>query len=163
MVARARESAGLKLPKRIRTIRGPNTEYAARFALADRIAELPSAQVVEDGPHPLPGSISVYLQLDNRPARKRSPAVLFCRVDHTGISVEGLSDSERNHILCRGWGTLEYHRIKLFLPRDDSEVEICWSILYRAHATLINSPLVSPSAPIGSFGEFPETPRTSLF
>lgn len=162
MAALAPESTALNLPTRIRNKLGPDTEYAARFAIAERIAALAHVQIVEDAQAAFPGRTCVYLEPDLVASCQRVPAVLYCRIDYTGISVEGLSDSERNHILCRGWGQLEHRRVKLFLPRDDGEVEVCWNILYRAYNAIINSPGHSPSTPRAYFGDLPEVSRTFL-
>jgi hypothetical protein len=134
----------------------------AQFQLIERIAELPYVQTVERGGHCGPITACVFLQPDQRPARKQFPPVMLCQVSHTGISVEGLSDAERLEVLGKGWGRLEANRVQLFLPRNDSELEACWSILYRAYNSIINPPQQSPTAPAVLFGDSAEPSHMSL-
>jgi hypothetical protein len=156
------DQAGLRLPLRIRTRLGPAPAYAARFMLAERIAELAYVQIVEDAFGTPPCTIGVFLQRDTGPSRKRPPAILFCRISNAGISVEGLTDTERHQVLSRGWGQLENHRIRLFMPRDSRELETCWSILYRAYGSIINTPARAAAMPRAYAADLPEISRTSL-
>lgn len=162
MAISAIDQASLRLPLRIRSKLGPEPAYSARIMLAERIAELDFVQIVEDEFDALPSSVGVFLQRDFGPARKRNAAVLFCRINCSGIRVEGLSDTERHHVLSRCWGRLENRHIRLFMPRDDDEQEICWTILYRAYSSIINTPDFTPAMPRASVGELPEISRTSL-
>jgi hypothetical protein len=146
------------LPTRVRGKPARASGSVAQFQLIERIAELPCVQTVERGSPDGPITACVYLQ----PTRKRLPPVMFCRVSHTGISVEGLSDAERYQVLCKGWGRLEAHRIQLFMPQDQNELEACWSILYRAYNSIINPPKQPPTAPPVLFGSSPEPSHTSL-
>ena len=86
----------------------------------------------------------------------------LCRIGSEGISVEGLSDKERHQVLSRGWGRLEKRRVRLFPPRDDEELEICWSILCQAYHSILSAPVDSPTAPRASVDDLPEVSRTSL-
>jgi len=162
MAMPAFEQNRFRLPTRIRTRLGLETAYPAHFELADRIAELPYVRTVEDALDVLPSTVAVFLQPDTSPARKRQAAVLFCRINNAGISVEGLTDTERHHVLSRGWGKLENRRIRLLLPRDDGELAVCWDILCRAYRSIINSPACLLTVPTASVTELPEYSRTSL-
>jgi hypothetical protein len=150
------------LPMRVCGKPGRGLGSVAQFQLIERIAELPHVQTVERGTHCGPITACVYLQPDQRPARKQFPPVMLCQVSHTGISIEGLSHAERLEVLGKGWGRLEAHRVQLFLPRNDSELEACWSILYRAYNSIINPPQQTPTAPAVLLGESPEPSHTSL-
>ncbi len=162
MTALLLDSDPFALPARIRNRLVPDEGFQARFELADRLAGLPLAETVANGNGALPGTSCVYLRMDNPATHRRLPALLFCRIDCTGISVEGLSDSERHRVLCRGWGKLESRRVKLFMPRDDEELDVCWSILYRAYCSIINSPHASATMPRAIFDDLPEVSRTCL-
>jgi hypothetical protein len=150
------------LPLRIRTRLGPDPAYSARFELTDRISELASVQVIDDDFEPVPRSVAVYVRNRERSPQQRPSAVRFCKIDSSGISVAGLSDAERHQVLSRGWGRLEKRRIRLFMPRDDAELKVCWAILCRAYDSIINSPANLLAVPRASANELPEISRTSL-
>jgi hypothetical protein len=162
MAVSAIDQADFRLPPRIRSKPGPEPVDSARFMLAERIADLPFVQTVEDDFGVLPGTVGAFLKLDVTSIRQREPAVLFCRISHSGISVEGLTDAERHQVLSRGWGQLENRRVRLFMPRNDDELEICWGILYRAYHSIINTPVRSATMPRANVVDLPEISRTSL-
>jgi hypothetical protein len=139
MAVSAIDQADFRLPPRIRSKPGPEPVDSARFMLAERIADLPFVQTVEDDFGVLPGTVGAFLKLDVTSIRQREPAVLFCRISHSGISVEGLTDAERH---------------------DD--LEICWGILYRAYHSIINTPVRSATMPRANVVDLPEISRTSL-
>lgn len=156
------EQNQFRLPTRIRTWLGPEMAYPARFELANRIAGLPHVQAADDTLDELPGTVAAFLQPNVGPTGNQRAAVLFCRINSAGISLEGLTDTERHQVLSRGWGQLEKRRVRLLLPRDEEELEICWSILHRAYRSIINSPACLRTATKAPVGELPEVSRTSL-
>lgn len=162
MAASAIEEADFRLPPRIRSKTGPKQASSIRFMLAGRIADLPFVHIVEDDFETLPVTVSVFLQRDITSIRKCEATELFCRIGDSGISVEGLTDAERHHVLSRGWGQLENRRVRLFMPRDSDELEICWDILYRAYRSIINTPVRSAVMPRAYVVDLPEISRTSL-
>jgi hypothetical protein len=83
-------------------------------------------------------------------------------IGYNGISLPGLTDPERHQVLSRGWGRLDRQRVLLYLPRDESELAICWSILYRAYNSIINSPEQMSASPRAHFDDYPEPSHTSL-
>ena len=162
MAASAIDQAEFRLPPRVRSNPAPEPTDRARFVLAERIADLPFVQIVEDGFEALPGTVGAFLRRDVDSIRKRQPAVLFCRISSFGISVEGLTDAERYQVLSRGWGQLENCHVRLFMPRNDDELEICWGILYRAYSSIINTSVGPAAMPRAYVVDLPEISRTSL-
>lgn len=158
----ALELSRFALPTRIRKKPGREPGSAAQVQLIERIAALPYVRTLEHSDGTGLITACVYLRPDRLQARQRSSALLLCRVSHTGISVEGLSDPQRHLVLCRGWGRLEQHRIQLYLPRDEGELEVCWSILYRAYTSIIDTPERLRTAPCVLFDDLPKPSRTSL-
>jgi hypothetical protein len=156
------ELSRFRLPARTGSKLGQHAGSAAHFELVERIAELPHVQIVEQiGSH---GQITacVNLQTDQRPARRQSPPAFYCAVSPTGIIVDGLSESEQLEVVDQDWGTREGHRIQLSLPRDDAELEVCWSILHRAYTSIINAPERLRKRRKCSFDRLPKPSRTTL-
>lgn len=156
------ESARFVLPTRIRSKLGPDTGYAARDRLVDRIAQLPGMHTLDDPLEPSPCTVGVYLRPVSGKRRTPPTAFLFCKIRSTGISVEGLDNSERHQVLSRGWGRLENRSIQLFLPRDDDEFDVCWNIVYRAYRNISNPPARTLFAARPPLAELPEFSRTIL-
>jgi hypothetical protein len=150
------------LPARIRTRLVPEPVPQADRELASRLAGLPRAQTTEDQHLAHARTLSVFLRQFGSSDGDGQPAILLCRIGSEGISVEGLSDNERHQVLSRGWGSLEKRRVRLFPPRDDEELEVCWSILCRAYHSILSTPVDSPTAPRVSVADLPEVSRTSL-
>lgn len=162
MAASAIEEAEFRLPPRIRSKTGPEQTDSARFVIARRIADLPFVHIVDDDFEAPSGTVDVVVQRDITSIRQCQSDVLFCRIGDSGISVEGLTDPERHQVLSRGWGQLENRRVRLFMPRDGDELEICWGILYRAYRSIINTPARSAAMPRAYAVDLPEISRTSL-
>jgi hypothetical protein len=162
MTLRISESGRFVLPTRIRSKLGPDSDFAARTRLADRISTLPGIHTFEDTLGASPSIVAVYIAHSSRTSRKHQPAVLFCKICSDGISVEGLTDAARHQVLSRGWGKLENRSMHLFLPRDDDEFDVCWHVLYRAYRTITNPPAMFLSATKASRTELPEFSRTTL-
>lgn len=151
-----------QLPARIRIKSASREGYLARLLLADRIAELPGIETVETDAARLPGSITIHLVSDTARARKQKPPVLFCRISIEGINLQGLSDRDRYHVLARGWGTLAQDNVLVYLPQDEQELDVCWSIIQHAYNVLLGSPLESSPRPIVAARELPQFSRTTL-
>jgi len=158
----ASETDRLRLPPRPRINLGPDGNGAARYRLAERIAGLPRVHTVEEPDGILPGKVAVYVHAAGAARRQHESPISFCDITSSGISLEGLDDAERHQVLSRGWGRLENHRMQLFLPRNDGELDVCWRILYRAYCSLINSPAARPLARRAPPAELPEFSRTTL-
>ena len=155
-------SARFVLPTRVRSRLAPSTGYAGRSRLAGRIAALPGIQAVEDA-REFPASIvGMYQPQSQASAHTCTPAVPFCRIAANGVSVAGLYDSERHHVLSRGWGRLENRSMLLFLPRDDDEFDVCWYILQHAYQRISNPPASLRPAARPPLPELPEYSRTTL-
>lgn len=150
------------LPARIRSRLVPEPLPSAERTLAKRLAGLPCVQTTADEQQTHPCTLSIYLQRHDAGDDGQLASVLLCRIGSEGISVEGLSDYERHQVLSRGWGRLENRHVCLFPPRDDEELEICWSILCRAYDSILSPPVDMTTAPRASVAELPAVSRTSL-
>ena len=150
------------LPARIRTRLVPEPVPRAGRVLAKRLTRLPRTQTTADEPQTHPCTLSIYLRRQDAGDDGQLASVLLCQIGSEGISVEGLSDNERHQVLSRGWGRLEKRRVCLFPPRDDEELEICWSILCRAYHSILSAPVDASTAPRASVIDLPEVSRTSL-
>jgi hypothetical protein len=162
MVALLQENSQFQLPTRIRSKLAATDGSLARLALADRIAELPGIRTVENGSQALPSGVGVFLQDQSGSIRKQLPPRLLCDISRDGIRVHGLSDPDRKRILSRGWGSLLHDSVLIFLPRDDAELEVCWSILQHAYSCLNTVSARPPSMRRAGFGELPRFSRTTL-
>jgi hypothetical protein len=151
-----------QLPARIRSKHASQEGCLARLLLADRIAELPGIETVENDPARLPCSITIHLIGDNTRARKQKPPVLFCRISKDGINLQGLSDRDRYQVLARGWGMLAQDSVLVYLPQDEHELEVCWSILQHAYHALLGLLLNSSPRQNVAAGELPQFSRTTL-
>ena len=149
------------LPVRIRSKPSQPALTAPEAELAKRVAELPGVQIIGSDAHHA-ATACIHLAGRETAFRNPSPPVLFCRFGSTGISVEGLTDAERYQVLSRGWGRLEHHRIRLFTPRDEGDLEACWSILLRAYNTITRAPAGLHVAPQVLPDNLPKPSRTSL-
>lgn len=137
------------------------TEGAARLELADRIASLAGIHTVDDGTD-MPSSVTVFLVNEHGPARKRTAPVTLCIISRDGLAVHGLSLHERRHVALRGWGVLERGHVRIYLPREPDEVDVCWRILLHAHCALLNFSARSPASRHAFAGELPRFSRTTL-
>jgi hypothetical protein len=152
-----------KLPARIR--RKPNTtgDFDARIALADRIAGLPGIETIERNDDSESCRIDIYLRngrMSLRPSRK--PALLFCSLERSDITVSGLDRWTRHQVLSRGWGQLVGDAVCVTLPRDAAELETVWSIVQQAHGHLFDASTPEPGAVRISTWDLPKFSRTSL-
>jgi hypothetical protein len=135
MAAVASEFPRFDLPSRIRKRGACPDSLSACVALAERISDLPGT-VTEDHGTTLPCSIDVYLSMPGGGGRKRKPDLLLCNIGKDGVFLHGLSAWDRHLVALRGWGHLKGQGVLLHLPRDNEELEICWSLLRRAYGLL---------------------------
>jgi hypothetical protein len=162
MVAVLMEQPHFEVPARIRDEGSFADSHHARLLLADRIAGMPCIRTVEDGANALPSSVAVYLDLGQAPLRKRTPPVTLCVIRRDGLTVYGLDLEDRRHLVTRGWGRAERDRVRMFLPRDEREVDVCWTILKHAHSALLNPSARSTGARHRFDGDLPRFSRTTL-
>ena len=156
------DRARFRLPVRIRSKRAPDIGYSARFKLTDRISVLPFVQTVEESTDSLPATVHVVLQPDAAAVGKRPSPRRWCSIGRDGITIRGLCDADRYRVISRGWGRLNGNDVQLHLPKDDDELEVCWSIVYRAYSSMIDPPAGSLVEPRPQKRELPEHSRTIL-
>ena len=161
MVAVLRDEPHFEVPPRARDAGLPHDSNQARILLAGRIAELPGIRAVDNGPESLPSSVTVFLENEHGPARKRMPPLPLCVISRDGLSVHGLSLCDRQHLATQGWGRLSHERVQVFMPRDEQEVDVCWTILQHAHCSLLNISAKSPGTRHASYRALPSFSRTT--
>jgi hypothetical protein len=162
MVAVLMEQPRFEVPARIRDEGSFADSHHAGLLLADRIAAMPCIRTVENGGEALPSSVAVYLDEGRAPARKRMPPVTLCVIRRNDLTVYGLDLEDRRHLVTRGWGEAEHDRVRMFLPRDEREVDILWTILQHAHCALLNPSARSTVARHRVNGDLPRFSRTTL-
>ncbi len=138
-------------------------ELSVDLALVARIGRLAGVEVVESGGDTLPRQVTAYLQ--EQPSRRtigNPRTVLFCRMNSDGIAVHGLDNWARHQVVMRGWGKLLSNRALLFLPRDDTELETCWSILQQAYESLTDPSANALGRCNAPNREMPKYSRTTL-
>ena len=132
MLSHTERLTRFKLPTRIRSTFGTADEFGVRLLLADRIATLPGVTVVDDKCGN--GSLFVRILLAPNCIRNSEAAagLSFAEISRDGILVYGLRSRDKHQVLSRGWGKLQNRNMLIYLPRDQRELEVCWSILNRA-------------------------------
>ena len=151
------------LPARIRTGKAYTNEFAAKMALIDRIADLHGIETVEYNSDAVPSQVDVYLALHPAGrARKSLSPPLLCSLNSKGLMVNGLDDWARHQVVSNGWGKLTFDLALVFLPRDDNELEVCWSIVQRAYDNLFVPSAEEPGTQILSTWDWPKFSRTNL-
>ena len=161
MVAVLRDEPHFDVPARACDAQLSPDSNPARLMLAARIADLPSIRTVDNDPESLPSSVTVFLEDNHGPARKRTPPVTLCVISRDGLSVHGLSLRDRRHLAAQGWGTVSHERVHIHLPRDEREVDVCWTILQHAHCSLLNISARSPGSRHAFYRELPRFSRTT--
>ena len=152
----------LRLPARVRTLQSPDNNIPVRLALADRIADLPGIQAADHDPADDWKNVDVLLLPRVTARRKQRQPLLLCNIRADGIVVQGLINRHRHQVLSRGWGRLRENSVLLYLPRDEEELEIVWSILRCAYDSVM---VVSAGAsPVRAawFDGLPSFSRTNL-
>ena len=122
-----------KLPTRIRSLMKLVDGFTPRLLLADRIAAMPGVTVIDNDSDKGPMVVRVMLTRSADSSHTTAGEQPFAEISRDGIVVYGLRSWDKHQVLCRGWGKLRNRGVLLFLPRDERELEICWSILSRAY------------------------------
>ena len=163
MAKRTGKPARFKLPARIRSKCAAPDDFRSRMALVDRIADLRGIETIERNDDTTPRRVDVYLQREaSDRVLKRKPAQLLCSLDCNGVIVSGLDRWERHQVLANGWGSLIDDQVCVFLPRDQKELEIVWSVIRRAHDRLFGPEKPEAGSLVISTWGLPEFSRTSL-
>jgi hypothetical protein len=158
----APETGRIHLPARIKAKTMPENGFSSGLALAHRIAELPGIETVESGGDTLPCCVDVHLHRQSRSAHELSAPLLLCSIGNDGVVIRGLSNWDKHRVLCGGWGRLERDYVTIFLPRDEMELEVCWSILQRAYHSLLATSATVPLMRTASSWGLPRFSRTTL-
>lgn len=137
MPKRSERPTRFSLPNRIRTALKPADNFTPRLSLADRIAELPGVAVVESDRDAAPYTVRVMLERQSNAAAAPVEQIQFADISREGIVVRGLSSWDKHKALSSGWGKLRERDLLIFLPRDDRELEVCWTIIKRAYDYLV--------------------------
>jgi hypothetical protein len=138
-------------------------DFAARMALIDRIADLPGIETVERNDESIPGRVEIHLRRETSDrVLKRKPARILCCLDCNGVTVSGLSRWERYQLLTKGWGRLANDQVRVYLPRDQKELEIVWSVIRQAYDRFTSPPIPESGSVVISTWDFPRFSRTSL-
>jgi hypothetical protein len=162
MVAAVDQGRRLILPARIQLTGSLTNSLQPRLSLVDRIAELPYIVTVENDTDTLHFNVSVYLQQVTASLKKRPEPVRFCKIDHAGIDIFGLDDTDKQQVLSSGWCRTRASHVLMYLPRDDAEVEICWNILMRAYDQLYEQSTQARPIRAASAWTLPSFSRTNL-
>jgi len=164
MATTASASSRPVLPHRARvTGESKQNSIPVRLALAARIAELPGIATVDVPGDASPAAVEIHLQRPASSLRDQLAPILLCRIDQAGIDVHGLDDRDHHQLLSRRWGRLGASYVQLWLPRDNEELEVCWSVVRRAYARLLDIATNSqPDRISGWPKDRPRFSRTSL-
>ncbi len=160
MVTAPDTSRRFQLPSRIRANATAAGALPSRLLLAERISELPGVEAVEYDGDILPRRIDIYFRdasTVHEPQRR-----LLCRLSANGIAIFGLDDWAKHQVVMRGWGKLLRDRVLVYLPRDESEADICWSILRQAHDAIFHRSVQKPGNSHPSTRSLPSFSRTTL-
>ena len=162
MATPAREISRFILPVRARTRQAAENPISARLALADRIADLAEIETAEHDPDGGSRKVDVFIRQPATSIRKQRPPMLLCRIGNDGIVAFGLSNADRHQVLSRGWGRLHRDGVQLFLPRDENELEMTWTILLRAYQSLTETSAAAVPLRVAWFDDLPSFSRTNL-
>ena len=162
MATPAHELEHYHLPARIRAGKVSADGFSCRLVLADRIADLPGIDVVEESGDTLPRRVRVYLRARSTSLRKQQQALPFCTRSRDRITIHGLSEWDRHQVLRGGWGKLRQDHVSLFLPRNTEELEVCWDVLQRAFSNLSTALAKAPLVRQASWLDLPRFSRTTL-
>lgn len=152
-----------QLPARIRANATAAEALPSRLLLADRISELPGVEAVECDGDILPRRINIYVRDATAGRTGRNPERgLLCRLSANGISIFGLDDWAKHQVIMRGWGKLLQDRVLVFLPRNESELDICWRILRQAYDSVFHRSAGLPGNGYPVAQRLPGFSRTTL-
>lgn len=149
------------LPTRIRSTVESADSFTPRLQLADRIAGLPGIAVIDSDGDKGPFVVKLLLATPGGSPGARAEQRPFAEISRDGIAVYGLRSWDKHQLLSRGWGRLQKHNVLLFLPRDERELDICWSIIQRAYESLTDLSAVR-SARARFLADLPRPVRPSL-
>ena len=138
MPLRAERRSRLKLPTRIRSAVESSHEFAPRLNLADRIAALPGVSVTEADCDAGLYAVQLVLITPSDANLTSEKSTLFAEIGRDGIVLHGLSGWDKHQVLSSGWGKLRKRHVLLYLPRDERELEVGWTILRRAYDCLLD-------------------------
>jgi hypothetical protein len=133
MAMHVEPTARLLLPTRIRTKVPQAGALTPRIALAERLADLKDIVTADDDSGTCTGGVDLYLTQPSIPARKQLGPWRLCNIDADGLRIFCMSDWDKYQVIARHWGHLQDGHVFVAMPRDDSEVEVCWNILARAY------------------------------
>lgn len=163
MATSAHQLPRFTLPARIRAQKAESEKLEALRTLTDRVTGLPGIEAVACDNDTATPRLAVYFH-GARAGRtlRNSYASLLCNLGSDGIGIYGLDGWAKHQVVMRGWGKLIGDRAQLFLPRDDEELEICWSILRRAYDSLFDATASKPATGRRSSWDLPQFSRTTL-
>lgn len=129
--------------------------------LANRLAGLPGVRIDEYADEA--GKPTVDARIRNEVTRlgEQPPENLVCRFHDDSIVVFGLGTWEKHQVLSGGWGHLRARHVHLHVPRNVSELEVCWSILRQAYDSFSHSPATS-RLHRGTVPSWPRYSRTNI-
>lgn len=152
-----------KLPTRIRSRKNDAGGIPLRLALIDRIADLSGIETVERRDDTLPRQVDVYLRHDSTDrGRKPRPAPLLCSLNRNGVLVGGLDPWAKHQVVSHGWGKLTLNQVLIFLPRNNTELDVVWKIFRRAYDNLIVPLAKEPGSQLVSTWDWPKTSCITL-
>ena len=162
MATPASELDTFRLPTRVRTRRASDEIFAARPALAARVASLPDVHAVEHDATTLSCRVDAYLHRPVPSGRHEVLTILLCRISQDGIAIHGLTNLDRNRVIASGWGRLHGDGVLVFLPRNGDELATCCEIIQRAYRYLRATTPGEPRLRTVSIGQLPRFSRTAL-
>jgi len=151
-----------ELAKRARTQQHFSDELETKMMLIDRVTALTGIEVVERGNDELPCQFDALLKRDSSKRLRKKESALFCKLRHDGITIYGLDQSATYQIVSRGWGKLLLDGVILFLPRNNLELDIVWTLVQRAYNNLLHPSARNPGRHIVSTWDLPRFSRTTL-
>lgn len=153
----------MKLPARMRNKQKSSGDFAARMALIERIADLPGIETIERNDEAIPGRVDVYLRREaSDRVLKHESAPRLCSLDCDGLTVSGLDRWDRYQVLANRWGKLMIDQVCVYLPRDQKELEIVWSIIRQAYDRLFDTSTSELGSGEISTWDLPKFSRTNL-
>lgn len=110
------------------------------WGLVERIDGLPGVRPKSVGESPNGRVREFYVESDySQNLRCQSPCLL-CRVSDEGIFIQHMNSSDRTEVLEQQWGEYVAGAIRVFLPRDDIELDLVWRIVLLAYRYVTSTP-----------------------
>ena len=152
-----------KLRVRIRSRKQTGADLNARLDLIDRIADLQGIHVAERNDDTLPCRVDVHLlPQSGKRNGNGGDAPLLCSLSREGITINGLDYWARHQVLACSWGVLNRDSVRVYMPRDDKELETVWQIVRRAYDNRQSEPGRDSGAQVTGTWDWPKFSRTSL-